>query len=177
MRIDLRTCLRLVSTQENSPLDRIGQESFLCIKAAWELTDKGNFPVRSDPKENFPEWKPAFTWDRNEVKPEWKSKFSACLHETGTKSRNIPNPRNTCSVGSIFYPLPFLAFLLLFFTFVRMRFSAFRTGLKWSFVFTYMPIWIQPSLNSVGSVQQAEWLQTGLSYFRPGLMWTSIIYK
>ncbi len=29
--------------------------------------------------------KAPLTWDRAHVKPVWKSKFSACLHETGTK--------------------------------------------------------------------------------------------
>jgi hypothetical protein len=37
------------------------------------------------------------------------------------------------------------------------------------FVFTFIPVWIHAGLKSVGSVQQAEWLETGLSYFRPGL--------
>jgi hypothetical protein len=38
------------------------------------------------------------------------------------------------------------------------------------FVFTFIPVWIHAGLKSVGSVQQAEWLETGLSYFRPDLM-------
>jgi hypothetical protein len=37
-------------------------------------------------------------------------------------------------------------------------------------LFTFIPVWIHAGLKSVGSVQQAEWLETGLSYFRPGLM-------
>ena len=35
--------------------------------------------------------KAPFTWDRNEVRAEWKSKLPACLHETGTKWRNTPS--------------------------------------------------------------------------------------
>jgi hypothetical protein len=38
------------------------------------------------------------------------------------------------------------------------------------FVFTFIPVWIHASLKSVGSVQQAKWLETGLSYIRPSLM-------
>jgi hypothetical protein len=34
------------------------------------------------------------------------------------------------------------------------------------FVFTFIPVWIHASLKSVGSVQQAEWLETGLSYLK-----------
>jgi hypothetical protein len=34
------------------------------------------------------------------------------------------------------------------------------------FVFTFIPVWIHAGLKSVGSVQQAEWLEIGLSYFR-----------
>jgi hypothetical protein len=39
----------------------------------------------------------------------------------------------------------------------------------------FMPVWSHAGLKSVGSVQQAEWLETSPSYFRPGLMWTSVI--
>ena len=58
--------------------------------------------------------KAPFTWDRNEVRAEWKSKLPACLHKTGTKWRNTPSrvkpalrailimaPTNTSSVNTI----------------------------------------------------------------------------
>jgi hypothetical protein len=38
------------------------------------------------------------------------------------------------------------------------------------FMFAFIPVWIHAGPKSVGSVQQAEWLETDLSYFRPGLM-------
>jgi hypothetical protein len=38
------------------------------------------------------------------------------------------------------------------------------------FVFTFIPVWIHAGLKSVGSVQQAGPLETGLSYFHPAFM-------
>jgi hypothetical protein len=78
------------------------------------------------------------------------------------------------------FPLPG-NFLFSEMAFVSMRCSNVKvtaeTGLKCIFVFTILftvyihpAVWIHTSLKSVGSVQQAEWLETGLSYFRPGLM-------
>jgi hypothetical protein len=45
------------------------------------------------------------------------------------------------------------------------------------FVFTFIPVWIHAGLKPlVGLVQQAEWIETGLHYFRPSVMF-NIYYK
>ena len=36
--------------------------------------DKGNFPVRSHPEENYPEWKPAFIRAR-----QWTTHYPPCI--------------------------------------------------------------------------------------------------
>ena len=80
-----------------------------------------------------------------------KIKIFSMLHETGTKSRNIPNPHNTCSVGSIFDPGPFSPFCfctLLLCACVFSAFRRFRTGLKCILCLhscrsQFIPVWTQ----------------------------------
>ena len=55
------------------------------------------------------------------------------------RNHEISPTRVTPAVLAQFFTLALLAFLFLYFTLLRMRFSAFRTGLRMHFVFTFMP--------------------------------------
>jgi hypothetical protein len=88
------------------------------------------------------------------------------LHETGTKSNRNEN------WNFQFIPLAkaifFFGWLLLSCVVPMFKVTA-ETDLK------CICVYIHYGLKSVGSVQQAEWLETGLSYFRPGLVYKHLL--
>jgi hypothetical protein len=114
-----------------------------------------------------------FTWDRDEVKPEWKLKLSTCLHETGmkiTKFQFIPLDRKfSFSDGFCFNSMCCSNVKVTAETCLKCICVYIHPGLN-SCRSEFMPVWSHASLKSVGSVQQAEWLETSPSYFRPRLM-------
>jgi hypothetical protein len=86
------------------------------------------------------------------------------LHETGTNS----NRNKKISIYSPCQAIFFFRWLLLACVVPMPRL---QPRPVWNvFVFTFIPIWIHAGLKSVGSVQHAERLETGLSCFRPSLM-------
>jgi hypothetical protein len=98
-----------------------------------------------------------FTWDQDEVKPEWKLKLSTCWHETGNENHKI----------FILFPLP--GDFLFSMTFVSMCCSNVKvtaeTGLKCICVYNYprlqsefMPVWSQSTRSSRQNDLRPVWV-------------------
>jgi hypothetical protein len=83
--------------------------------------------------------KAPFTWDRDEVKPEWKLKLSTCLHDTGTKITK-------CSIYSPCQAIFFFRWLLLA---CVVPMSRLQPRPVWNvFLFSFIPVWSQSARSS-----------------------------
>jgi hypothetical protein len=99
--------------------------------------------------------KALFTWDQDETKLEWKLKLSTYLHETGMKITKF----------SIYFPCQAIFFFRM--AFVSMCCSLVPMS-------TFIPVWIDAGLKSVGLVQQAEWLATSCKHLLYIILWPKL---